>query len=166
MRLTRVNASLIVLGAMILVIATVLGFEHLGGFIPCALCLEQRQPFYAAMPLAALGVAASAFAWPAWLGRTLLALCGALMVYSAFLGGYHSGVEWGWWPGPSDCAAAGNGISANVGDLLSDLSDRRAPSCSEAAGRFLGLSFAGWNVLASLGIAAIALRGAMNRDPA
>ena len=37
------------------------------------------------------------------------------------------------------------------------------PSCDEAAGRFLGLSFAGWNVLASAALAAIGYRAALGR---
>ena len=37
----------------------------------------------------------------------------------------------------------------------------RPPSCDEAAGRFLGLSFAGWNAVASALFAAVALRSAV-----
>ncbi|MNT90481.1 Disulfide bond formation protein DsbB [compost metagenome] len=51
-------------------------------------------------------------------------------------------------------------MSSDVGDLLGDLDSKHGPSCTEAALRVLGLSFAGWNVIASLIFAAIALRGA------
>ena len=51
-------------------------------------------------------------------------------------------------------------VSGNVGDLLGDLDSKHGPSCTDAALRVLGLSFAGWNVIASLILAAIALRGA------
>ncbi|WP_375198209.1 disulfide bond formation protein B, partial [Sphingobium sp.] len=40
---------------------------------------------------------------------------------------------------------------------------KRPPSCTEAAGRFLGLSFAGWNVIASLALALVAFRAAWKK---
>ena len=51
-------------------------------------------------------------------------------------------------------------ITTNAGDLLGDLNAIKAPSCNDAALRVLGLSFAGWNVIASLILAAIAFKGA------
>jgi disulfide bond formation protein DsbB len=45
-------AMLVSLG-MIAVIATVLGFQHIGGYVPCELCYLQREPYYyIAMPAA------------------------------------------------------------------------------------------------------------------
>ncbi len=152
--------AMAVLAGMVLVIATVLAFEHLGGYIPCKLCLGQREPFYAAIPLSALVLAALALGWPRYIATGLLAIVGLLMLYSVVLATFHSGVEWGFWQGPADCGATAGNISSNVGDLLGDLTTKRPPSCDKAAGRFLGLSFAGWNVVASLGLAAIAFRGA------
>ena len=38
------------------IIATALGFEHPGGYVPCALCLQQRKPYYIAIMLIAPGV--------------------------------------------------------------------------------------------------------------
>ena len=61
-------------------------------------------------------------------------------------------------------AAATSGIMTDVGGLLGALDAVTPPSCDEAAGRFLGLSFAGWNVFASLGLAAIAWRAALGRE--
>ena len=153
-------AAALTLVGMIVVIATVLGFQHIGGYIPCKLCLEQREPYYAAMPLALVALLVAWRGEPQWLTRLLLALTGLALLYSTYLAAYHAGVEWQWWPGPTDCGVVADGLSADVNDLLSDLSRTRPPSCDEAAGRFLGLSFAGWNVLASAGLALIALGGA------
>jgi disulfide bond formation protein DsbB len=152
--------------AMIAVIATVQGFEHIGGYIPCKLCLAQREPYYAAMPVALVAVISAAWRWPPFLARGLLAIVGLLMVYTMALGIYHSGVEWAWWAGPTDCGAAANGISSDVNDLLGDLTAKHPPSCDKAAGRFLGISFAGWNVVASLALALVAFRGALGRRQA
>jgi disulfide bond formation protein DsbB len=43
-----------------------------------------------------------------------------------------------------------------MGDFLKQLKTTRVVSCTEAAGRFLGLSMAGWNALVSLALAAFA----------
>ena len=137
-----------------------LGFEHIGGYIPCALCLLQRDPYYWGIPVGILAIITSALKLPVWLTRTLLAIIGILMLVGAGMGVYHAGAEWHFWEGPSTCATTAQGVSSNVGDLLGDLDSKHGPSCTEAALRVLGLSFAGWNVIASLILAAIALRGA------
>lgn len=147
------------------VIATVLGFEHIGGYIPCALCLEQRLPYYAALPVAAAAFVAGFRNGPFYLTRGLLAITGLLMLYAMALGIRHAGVEWDWWQGPTDCGAVGGDLTLQADSLFDSLDDTRPPSCDEAAGRFLGLSFAGWNVVASAMIAAIAFYGALKSPP-
>ena len=73
---------------------------------------------------------------------------------------YHAGVEWHFWPGPASCTGGSEVTNADAGTLLSDLNAITPPSCDVAAGRFLGLSFAGWNVVAALALAAIAIKAA------
>jgi disulfide bond formation protein DsbB len=152
-------AGLVTLG-MAVTVGGALGFEHIGGYIPCALCLLQREPYYYGIPLGALAILSSVLRLPAWITRTLLLLVGILMLVGAGIGVYHAGAEWHFWEGPSTCATTAQGISSDVGDLLGDLDAKHAPSCTDAALRIFGLSFAGWNVIASLILAAIALRGA------
>ncbi|MEY9779993.1 disulfide bond formation protein B [Sinorhizobium fredii] len=152
-------AGLVTLG-MAATVGGALGFEHIGGYIPCALCLLQRDPYYYGIPLGLLAILTSVLKLPAWTTRTLLGLVSILMLVGAGIGVYHAGAEWHFWEGPSTCATTAEGISSNVGDLLGDLDAKHAPSCTDAALRILGLSFAGWNVIASLILAAIALRGA------
>ena len=82
----------------------------------------------------------------------------AAMLVSAALGAYHAGVEWHWWPGPTDCSGPMTDFTAN-GPLLNQLQSIRVVRCDEAAWRFLGLSLAGYNVLISLALAAIAALG-------
>jgi disulfide bond formation protein DsbB len=147
----RLAAGLI-LAAALGTIAGALVFEHVFGLRPCPLCLMQRYPYYAAMPVA---LAAALVSRPA-MARAGLALLALIFVVSAGLGAYHAGVEWGWWPGPSDCAGAPVPAPGAVGDFLGQLRTTRVVSCTEAAWRFLGLSLAGWNVLISLALAAFA----------
>jgi disulfide bond formation protein DsbB len=89
-----------------------------------------------------------------------LLLVALIMTAGAILGAYHAGVEWKWWPGPATCAFGG-GLSGG----LPNLDTARAISCDEAQWRFLGLSFAGWNVVVSLVVAGLALWGARRPEP-
>jgi disulfide bond formation protein DsbB len=151
----------IVLAGMIVTVGTALAFQHVGGYIPCKLCLEQRTPYYIGIPVMAAAVIAAAFRAPAAVTRALVLVGAALMAWSAYLGGFHAGVEWGWWPGPSDCGVVAAPAGPSEGSLLDQLDAVRPPSCDEAAGRFAGLSFAGWNFVASVALAAVALTTAM-----
>jgi disulfide bond formation protein DsbB len=150
-RITARQAALAIALAAAATIGGALVFQHVWGYVPCKLCLEQRNPYYVAIPLALLAALAPG-RW-ARLGLWLLAL---VFVVSAGLGAYHSGVEWGLWAGPSDCGGGAGTGAGNVGDFLSQLETTRVVSCTEAAWRFLGLSLAGWNVAISLGLAAFA----------
>ena len=139
--------------AMCSVILSALAFEHLGGYIPCKLCLEQREPWYVGIPVMALVLVSVFLKWPLYVSKLLLAIVILLLVYSVFLGVHHSGVEWGFWEGPGDCGAVQGDLSMSVGQLTEDLKQSTAPSCTEASLRVLGLSFAGWNALASFVLA-------------
>ena len=150
--------------AMALVVGSALAFEHIGGYIPCALCLEQRIPYYTGVPLMLVAALISRAGGPSWAVRGLLAVGGLLMLYGLVLGVYHSGVEWHWWDGPASCSTSADAVTKDARSLLGDLSSKKPPSCDSAALRVLGLSFAGWNVLASAVLAAIALRGAATKN--
>ncbi len=115
---------------MVATVGGALGFEHIGGYIPCALCLLQRDPYYYGIPLGVLAILASVLKLPAWTTRTLLLAVGILMLVGAGLGVYHAGAEWHFWEGPSTCATTAQGISPDVGDLLGDLDAKHAPSCT------------------------------------
>lgn len=146
----HLKTAVFLLLAMIVTVGSALGFQYIGGYLPCKLCLEQRFPYYAGIPLMALAVLAAAFRWPAALTRMLLALGGILMLIGLGLAVFHSGVEWKFWPGPTDCTAVSMSITTNAGNLLNDMNAIHPPACDTAALRVLGLSFAGWNAIASL----------------
>lgn len=161
-KLQPLAAGLLALG-MSVTVGTALAFQHLGGYIPCKLCLEQRFPFYLAIPIALLALAAWALKLPAPVARVLLLAVAIVMSWSVYLGVYHAGVEWSLWAGPADCGVvAAPTISGGAG-VLDALDTVVPPSCDDAAGRFLGLSFAGWNVVASTALAAIAYVAAFRR---
>lgn len=139
---------------MVIAIATAWSFQIFGGFEPCPLCLEQRVPYYAAIPLALLAIAFL----PGLGARAVLLLASAAMLYSAALGVYQAGAEWEFWAGPDACAG-GTETVRDAGNLLAAIENAAVVSCTEVQGRVLGLSFAGWNVVAA-GTAALLLLSA------
>ena len=142
-----------VLAAMCTVILAALALEHVGGYLPCKLCLEQREPWYVAILVMVVATAGLMLRWPPMVFRGFLLIAGLLMIYSFYLGVFHAGVEWAWWEGPGDCGAVEGGIASDTGSFLQQLEQTVAPSCNEAALRILGLSLAGWNAVASLVLA-------------
>jgi disulfide bond formation protein DsbB len=125
---------------------------------PCPLCLEQRYAYYLAIPLAALTALAAARDAPralVYLGLGILALA---TLGNAGLATYHAGVEWKFWPGPTECTGPILDFGS-AGSLLERLDKVKVVRCDEVQWRFLGLSLAGYNVLISLLMAAIAAWG-------
>jgi disulfide bond formation protein DsbB len=139
--------------------ATILGayfFQYVVGLAPCPLCLDQRIAYYVSIPLA-VAVAAGRGA-PRRLLAAGLAVIALAMLFNAGLALFHAGVEWKWWEGPRECSGPLTDLGAG-GDLLSSLKDISLVRCDEAAWRFLGLSLAGYDVLISLALAAVAAWG-------
>lgn len=139
-------------------ILTALGFEHLAGYEPCELCLQQRYAYYAAIPLLFLTlIVLSAGQKTAAAG--LFFLISLIFLANAGLGVYHAGVEWSFWPGPTSCS--GSTLKPlGGGSLLKELTSKPPASCGVVQGRFLGLSFAGWNVIASVFLTMATLKAA------
>ena len=81
---------------------------------------------------------------------------------NAWLGGYHAGVEWGFWQGPTECSGPVLDLG-KAGSLLDNLDKVKVIRCDEVQWRFLGLSLAGYNVLISLAMAALAAWGIARR---
>lgn len=144
-------------------VGTALFFEHVLGYMPCQLCLAQRVPYYAGLMLTAAAAFGAALRWPGSLLRAMLAATGLLMLYGLAVAIFHAGVEWHFWPAPASCGAVGTRVDTGGGGIL-DALDAIPPSCDKAPWRFLGLSFAGWNVPASLVFAVLALRAALLRQ--
>ncbi len=141
--------ALSLLGA-IAVIGAALAFQYLGGLEPCALCLTERYAYYAGIPVLFATLVALAAGYSRWaaVGFCLVALA---FLANALLGGYHTGAEWGFWPGPSTCSGALKPLGSPA-DLLRGGPAVRVIRCDQASWWFLGLSFAGWNALISTGL--------------
>jgi disulfide bond formation protein DsbB len=149
------------LAIMAIAAATLAGawfFQLVLEILPCPLCLEQRYAYYFAVPFAALVAIAAARGAPRPLLLAGLAILALAVLANAWLGSYHAGVEWGLWKGPTDCTGQ-IGNFGSAGNLLERLDTVKVVRCDEVQWRFLGLSLAGYNVLISLLMAAIAAWG-------
>ncbi len=130
------------------------------GYPPCELCLDQREAHWTALGVSIAGLIA-AFIFKARLAAS--AGVGALaLVYalSAGLAFYHTGVEHGFWPGPASCSAPVDTIP-DISGLDGALGEKPSgPSCGETSWRLFGVSMAGYNLLASAALFALAFTAA------
>ena len=142
------SAARLALAAFGLGLVTILGawgFQIVGGFVPCELCYQQRWPYYIGLPILLLLL----IAWrrmPQLTRIAALAFVAAILAWSLYLGAFHAGVEWGFWPGPTSCTGIGDGINFNS---LGNLDETRIVPCDRPQIRILWLSFAGWNAVIS-----------------
>lgn len=140
-------------------VATLIAAAAIGGawfselvlhFVPCLLCLWERIPYYVAAPVAL--VALTGLGGPR-IRRGALVLLALIFVVSTGLGLWHAGVEWKLFPAP-DCGGRLGGAQS-LEDFQKSLSTARVVLCNEAPMRVLGLSFAGWNAVASALVAGL-----------
>lgn len=138
-------------------VAAAWAFEWVG-YVPCELCLKERIPYYAGIPLAILVAAVAIRRRDGFLpaGFSALAL---IFAAGAILGGYHAGVEWQFWPGPASCTG-GFAAPAKVDDFLHQLQTASVVRCDAAAVHIIGLSLAAWDAVVCLLLAVVAVWGA------
>lgn len=135
MYLAAAGSAALLIGAFI--------FQALG-YAPCKLCIWQRWPHGAAVAAGLL----VAFTGPKFIW-SVIGTFGALI--SAVLGMYHTGVENGWWEGPTSCTGDAGALSGLSGaDLLSTDVPVNIVMCDEVAWSLIGISMAGWNAILSL----------------
>lgn len=143
-------------GSLALILGA-LAFQY-AGYPPCKLCYWQRYPHYAAIAIGAGVLILGPLA--------LLGVAGALSaLVTAGIGLYHSGVERGYWEGPTSCTGSGDGLAGMTGDELLSLDvPVDIVMCDEVAWSFAGLSMASWNAIFSLIIASIWFRSLRELD--
>ncbi len=143
---SQVGRALWILVGALATLAAVWTFEAFG-YKPCELCLTERYAFYVAAPLAALTAFIASRSAHA-VARSLFVLMALIFLANVGLAFYHVGVEQHWWPGPTACTGTLSG-PVDVNDLMKSLSSERVIECDKVQLRILGLSFAGWDVVAS-----------------
>jgi disulfide bond formation protein DsbB len=147
----RIPAALAFCSALVLIIVNI--FEYGFGYLPCHLCLYQRLPWWIALGLSCLAMMLVKRRGVLSLLLSIAALLAILV--GAGLAAYHAGVEYQFWPGPSDCTGAQTLASGLAGAIQNIQSGPPAPSCGDAAWTLLGISMAGYNFLFSLFVVAL-----------
>jgi disulfide bond formation protein DsbB len=157
--LAKNSALTAALAIFVLAAATVGGawiFQAFG-VAPCELCLTERLPYYIGIIVAALAIGFALGRHRTLLNVSFIALL-VIFAVSAGLGAYHAGVEWGFWPGPSDCTGSFK-KAGSTAEFLKQLQSVKVVRCDEVALRILGLSLAGWNAVISVALAIWAIVG-------
>ncbi|PCJ69691.1 MAG: disulfide bond formation protein B [Rhodobiaceae bacterium] len=131
-------------------------FEHVGGLAPCDLCLQQRVPYWVLIPAALLAGALSREANLGIAPLALIALCVVAASVNVGIAGYHAGVEYKWWEGPTGCTGGGL-MAGSLAELKQQLAGVKVPRCDEIAWSLFGISMAGYNFLISLGLVALGI---------
>jgi len=152
------TASLAIIVIAAVTLAGAWFFQLVLDIRPCPLCLEQRYAYYLALPLSLVVAFAAYRGAPRQVALAGLAILALAALANAGLGAYHAGVEWQFWQGPTDCSGPVADLGS-AGTLLQRLDSVKVIRCDEVQWRFLGLSLAGYNVLISLLMAAIAAWG-------
>ena len=132
-------------------IAAAWGTQVIGGLVPCELCLEQRLSYYYGLPLLLLVLAL----WnrlPLMVWYVAMAIVTAIFAWGTYMGAFHAGVEWGFWPGPTACTGIGEAMDFNSLNSMTPVI-----GCDVVQFRFLGISLAGYNALISLAIVGLLL---------
>ena len=119
------------------------------GYAPCPMCIWQRYPHVVAIAAGALVLLGLPFALSALVGMMSAATTSAIGIF-------HTGVERGWWEGPSSCTGSGLDLSnMSASDLLPGASSgpTNLVMCDQVVWEFMTLSMASWNAISSAGFA-------------
>lgn len=146
MRSETIPAAIIIAGGMAL-LGGALAFEHIGGLVPCEMCMWQRWALAAALIITTAGL----FARSRW----LVALGALAVLAGAAIAAFHAGVEQKWWEGITACAASP--IGGSTADVIGAVLMAPIVRCDAIPWSMLGLSMAGWNFIISSIIGGVAL---------
>ena len=144
--MTRNSLVILAAGGSAVLLLGALAFQHLGGLAPCKLCIWQRWPHGLAI---AIGLVALFLP-----GRILPVLGGLAALASAGIGAYHTGVERGWWQGPTTCTSS-SAADVSTDELFDQIMNAPLVRCDEVPWELFSLSMASWNMLISLALAVI-----------
>jgi disulfide bond formation protein DsbB len=119
--------------------------QYAFGLVPCEMCWWQRYAHFAAVAIAlASTVLAPKRAW--------IALAGIAILVGGLIGGFHAGVEYGWWEGFTTCSS----LDLGGKNALDAIMNAPLVRCDEVQWSLAGISLAGFNFLIS-SVAGIAI---------
>ncbi len=116
--------------------------QYAFGLYPCEMCWWQRWPHFAALALSL-----PSFAIRGGGSRALVLLAAIAILISGLIGGFHAGVEYGWWDGITSCSSA---VEADGGNFLDAIMKAPMVRCDQVQWSLFGISLAGYNFLISV----------------
>lgn len=132
-----------------------LAFQYIGEMPPCKMCYWQRYPHVAAVLIGGVALLTGARILP-WFGAAAAAITGGIGIY-------HTGVERGWWEGPTTCTS-GPIDNLTTDQLLEQIMAAPLVRCDEVPWELFTLSMASWNAIISLALMAIWIVAATKRS--
>jgi disulfide bond formation protein DsbB len=144
------SAAIWAMWASAIALIAALGSQYLGGLAPCKLCIWQRIPHGITIVIG-LG----SLLWFRGPRERIFLTWLACLTFAAGAGIalYHTGVEQQWIAGPSSCSGLGALSQAiTIEDLRAQLLAAPIVRCDEIPWSLFGVSIAGWNAVASLGL--------------
>ncbi|WP_119420059.1 disulfide bond formation protein B [Desertibaculum subflavum] len=139
-----------VIAASVAMLAGAFYFQYVMGLAPCPLCIWQRWAYAPPILIGLAGILLPQHA------RPLVLLAGLAFLAGAGIAGFHTGVELGWWQGLAECSGTTGGATS-LEDLRKQLMAAPLVRCDEVPWSFIGISMAGWNMIAQVGFAAACL---------
>ena len=146
---TRVFAGFVLVASAV-VLGAALSSQYWGGLVPCELCVLQRWPWAAAITIAIVALFVGHRPSLPWVALTL----GLVFLVSIGFAFYHLGVEQRWFAGPSACTPS-TAAPTTLEEMRRQILAAQIVRCDEVRWSLYGVSLAGWNLLASLAMAAI-----------
>jgi disulfide bond formation protein DsbB len=131
-------------------------FQYVVGLQPCILCIWQRWPYAVVIVLTILALTAASQVPK--LRAALLALCGVALLFGGGVAVFHVGVEQHWWTGTPGCGVTATADSIEA--LRAQIMAAPVVRCDQVAWSLFGISMAGYNILISLALAAVAFLSA------
>ena len=149
------SAQRLAIAAPALLLAGAYVSEYGFGLFPCEMCWWQRYAHFAALALGLVSLVARPRAL--WVGLAALAI-----LVSGLIGGFHAGVEYGWWEGFTTCTA---NLGAAGGDPLEAIMNAPLIRCDVPQWTLAGISLAGFNAIFSVlaAVAIVVLMGKVRR---
>ncbi len=132
------------------VLLAVCYLDFSGSTVPCKLCIYERWPYFAAIPVALLGI------WKEKITRLCLYLLAIIFLTNIGLSAFHIAVEQKWYEYSSPCTTT-DLRSDSIEEFKKKLEQKDLVSCDQSDYKVLGISLTMWNFIISLTIYAYIL---------
>ena len=154
------TAGALILALSVATLGAAFAFQYLAALDPCPMCIYQRYPYAVAIGLSAVALALagrSPIAGPLFV-PALIAICGVTFAVGAGIAATHVGIEQGWLQ--SAACSAPDFDATDVEELLAQLEATPVARCDQVAWSLLGISLAGYNLIASAALSLVSFAAA------